>query len=122
MENMHILLVRVSRERFPYGTAEITPPVAGKFSLFPVLDIEKIAVFSIWSFTGFFKPFMLVGTVVYHQVHQDIHLTFICLSDQFVHIFHSTESRINIIIIGNVISLVCKGGRIDRGNPQDIHA
>src|SRR5699024_8141509 len=81
MENMHILLVWMPRERFPYRTAEIAPPIAGEVSLFPFFYIEKIAVFPAAVSAGFFQPFMFIGTVIYHKIHQNIHITFLSFSD-----------------------------------------
>ena len=118
---MHILLIRMSRERFPYRTAEITSPVAGKLAFLPVLDIEEISVFSaaraappanraerpaanasskaVPFFLIISKTLMFIGTVIYNQVHKDIHIPFLCFFDELFHIFHGAEGRVNTVIV-----------------------
>ena len=113
MKDMKILFVR-ARERFPYGTAEAGAPVAGP-SVFLVGKVKKLSVRTVRILFCRFKPGMLVGAVVDHQIHQQIHTALFCLGDQFVHIFHGAEPWIDGVIIGNVVALICQGRFIDRG-------
>ena len=120
MKDMKILFVR-ARERFPYGAAEAGAPVAGP-SVFLVGKVKKLSVRTVRILFCRFKPGMLVGAVVDHQIHQQIHAALFCLGDQFVHIFHGAEPWIDGVIIGNVVALICQGRFIDRGKPEHIHA
>ena len=99
VEQVHILLVRTAGKGFPYGAAEITSPVAGQFSFFSILYVEEIAVLPVRVSAGFLEPLMFVGTVVYHQVHKNIHAAFFCFFQQKVHIFHGAEGRVYLIVI-----------------------
>ena len=120
VEYMEILFIRMSRKLFPYRTTEIAPPVAGSLVILFVPDIKEISILSVRILNGLLKPLMLIGAVIYHQIHKDVHLSFFRFCDQPVHILHGPKPRINRIIICNVISLVCKGRFIDRGKPEDI--
>ena len=98
MENMQILFI-CSWKIFPYRSAEIRTPVSWKFSFFLVTQIEEITIFTIRILTCFFKPFMFIRTMVYNKIHQNVHISLLSLSNQFIHICHGSEARINIIII-----------------------
>ena len=98
MKNMQILFI-CSRKIFPYRSAEIGTPVSWKFSFFLITQIEEITIFTIRILTCFFKPFMFIRTVVYNKIHQNVHISLLSLSNQFIHICHGSEARINIIII-----------------------
>ena len=106
MEHMQILFI-CSRKIFPYRSAKIGTPVSRKFSFFLITQIEEITVFSIRILACFLEPFMFIRTMVDNKVHQNIHISFLCFSDQLVHVCHSPETRVNIIIVRNIISLVC---------------
>ena len=120
VEYMEILFIRMSRKFFPYRTTEIAPPVAGSLVILFVPDIKEISILSVRILNGLLKPLMLIGAVIYHQIHKDVHLSFFRFCDQPVHILHGPKPRINRIIICNVISLVCKWRFIDWGKPEDI--
>ena len=98
MEYMEILLIG-SRQILPYRTTEIGAPVGRQFPFFLISQVKIFSVLSIRIFTGFFEPFMFIGTMVYNQIHQDVHISLLRFRDQFIHIFHGSETRINIIII-----------------------
>ena len=117
---MEILFIRMSRKLFPYRTTEIASPVAGSLIILFVTDIKEISILSVRILNGLLKPLMLIGAVIYHQIHKDVHFSFFGFCDQTIHILHGPKPRINRIIICNVISLVCKGRFIDWGKPEDI--
>ncbi len=117
---MKIIPVRVWNW-FPHRTAKIRSPVTWQL---PILFLLKIKIFSILTFgvcTSFPKPFMLIGTMIDHQIHHNTNPPFFCLFNQSVHIFHGSKHRINLIVICNVISLICTGRQIHRGNPYQVN-
>ena len=111
----------MARQLIPGRPAEIGAPVCRQFSVLPFFaDVEEVAVPAVRILAGLPEPFVLIGTMVDDQVHQDIHISLLCLCDQFLHIFHGPEARINPIVIGNVIALVRQRGFIDRRQPDDV--
>ena len=110
-----------ARNRFPDIAAEIRAGIVDGLSVFALTDIKIIAVFTLRVSHGFFKPFVFTGTVIDNQIHQHIHISFLCFCDQFIKFLHSTELLTNGIIIRNIISLINKGRAVDRGKPQNIY-
>ena len=51
-----------------------------------------------------------------------IHLALFCLLNQRFHILHGTKARINLIVIGDIISLVRQRRLVHRRNPENIHS
>ena len=68
------------------------------------------------------EPFVLVGAVVHHQVHDDRHAAAPGLRQQQVKVLHGAEFLRNAVIVGDVVPLVHKGRLIDGGEPDDVHA
>ena len=56
---------------------------------------------------------MLIGAVVYYQVHHQFDASFVHLSDHPVKVFHCSEIGHDILIIGDIISIVIVRGFID---------
>ena len=98
VEYMQILFVG-SRQILPGRTAEVGTPVGGKFPFLLISQIEEIAVFPVRILAGFLEPFMLVGAVIYHQIHQYVHISLLRFCDQPVHVFHGAEAGIDRIVI-----------------------
>ena len=122
MKNMEILFVRMPGKRLPHRTSEIAAPVAGKgLPLFSVPDVEKVSVFSIRILHCFLKPFMLIGTMVHHKIHQNVHIPFFCFHDQPLHVLHGTKARINAVIVRNIIALICQRRFVHGGNPHNVY-
>ena len=101
MEDMQILLV-CSREVLPYGTAEVRTPVGGKPALLLISTIAEISVFSVRVLAGFPEPLMFIGTMVYNQVHHDVHVLVFGLFDYPLYICHRAEVWVGVLVIGYV--------------------
>ena len=114
VEHMEIVFVLMPRKLLPDRTAKIGSPVAGELPVLHGLDVEELSVLSIRIFACFFEPLMLIGAVIDDQVHQDIHIPLFCLSEKPVHVLHRAETRINAVIIRDIITLVGKRRDIDR--------
>ena len=122
VEHVKVQLVRPGKF-LPAGAPEVGPPVGGKRSVrIPVPEIEELSVLSLRVRAGLLKPLMLIGAVVDHQVHQDIHIPLLRLGDQLLHIRHGAESGVNVVIIRDIVSLIGEGRFIDGGKPENIHA
>ena len=87
-----------------------------------VLNIEVFSVFPIRILTGLPEPYVLVGAVVHHQVHDYVQIPFFCLGQELIHVLHGAETRINRVVVGDVISLIRQRGAVDGRQPDDIHA
>lgn len=119
MKDMKILFVR-SRQVFPNRAAEIGTPVCRKTPLRFIPQIKEISIFSVRVLAGFPKPLMFVGTMVYDQIHQDIHAAFFCLCDQAFHVLHCAEAWINVVIIRDIVSFIGKRGAVAGRKPDDV--
>ena len=122
MESVEVDLVRMPGQQVPAGSAEVAAQVAGEFFAFvPVANIKELPERPVGILTGFSEPLMLVRTVVHHQVHHDGNPVSASLRNQFLHICHSAETRIYIIIVGNIIALVCQRRAVTGGKPYDFN-
>ena len=110
----------MARKWFPDTAAEVGTPVAWQFSVRTVFNIKILSVLSIRIFAGFFEPFVLIRAVIDDEIHQDVHIAFLGLSNQTVHIVHGTEARVDIIIIGNIVALICERRAVDRREPDNV--
>ena len=72
------------------------------------LQIKKSAVFPLRILTSPAEPLVLIRAVVDDQVHDDVQIPLCGLGQKTVHILHSAEAGIDIIIVGNVVSLICQ--------------
>ena len=117
---MQIKLILISWDFLPYTAAKIRSPICWWLSIFPLFDIKIGSIFSIWICHCFLKPFMLAGTMVYNQIHQKIHVSFLCLINQTFHIFHRSKHRIDRIIIRDIVTVIHHWRMIHRRYPQNI--
>ena len=65
---------------------------------------------------------MFIGAVVDDKIHKDTDIPSVSLPEEFIHVFHSAEPRIYIVIIRDIISLVSERGDVNRTQPDDIDA
>ncbi len=68
------------------------------------------------------EPGVLVGRVVHDQIHDDPQTTSVRFGEQFVHVFHRAEQRIDGLIVGDVVAVVVLRGLVYRRQPQHVHA
>ena len=88
--------------------SSLTPNVVISLGIFLVL-------------TALHKPGMLIGAVVYHQVHHNLNAFFMGLFQKSIKVSHGTELFHDIFIVGNIIAVVIVGRTIYRGKPDDIN-
>ncbi len=65
---------------------------------------------------------MLVRGVVHHHIHHDADIALLRFGDELVKIGESALLRIDIFVVGDVVSEVDLRRRIDRGEPDRVHA
>ena len=119
MKSMKIIFIG-SRNRLPDASSEVGTPVTWQLSVFLLRNIEIFSVLSVRIGTCLLEPLMLIGAVVDNQIHDDVHITLFGLCKQAVHRFQITKKRIDIIVIGDVVSLIHKWGLVYRRNPDNI--
>ena len=125
MEHMKIvhIFILMSGNFIPYAAAEIGTPVVGSAAVFlSLFKIEEFTVLSLRILTGLYEPFMLIGAMVYNQIHQNVHITFFCFLQKPVDILDGAEAGIDVIIIGNIIALVRQRRTEAGGQPDDVHS
>ena len=71
--------------------------------------------------TALHKPGMLIGAVVYHQVHHNLNAFFMGLFQKSIKVSHGTELFHDIFIVGDIIAVVIIGRTINRGKPDYIN-
>ena len=60
--------------------------------------------------------------VVDDEVHDDAHAELVGASDELIKGVQIPEQRINVLIVGDVVAVVCLRGAVDRADPHDIDA
>ena len=118
---MQVIFVR-SRHRLPRISAKIRAVIARLPAVFFLHKVEVICIFAIRICQRLFEPFMLVGTVVHHQIHHNVHASLFCLGKQLVKLLHRSEFLRDRVVVGNVIPLIHKGRFINRREPDDVNA
>ena len=68
------------------------------------------------------EPGMLVGGVVHHQVHDQLHAAGVQLRDQLVQVGQRAEERIDVGVIADVVAVVVHRRPVDRRHPHHVHA
>ena len=95
----------------PSQSLELAEPVVGRQTL--SLYSERVtpdiivAVGIVPAFPALQEPRMLVGCMVYDEVHEDIHSEFMGLVQNFFELIQCTVIGMDVSVVGNVISVVC---------------
>ena len=110
-----------TRNRLPDASSEIRPVIAGCTAVPALFKVEIVRVLAVWIGKRLLKPFMLVGAVVDHQVHNDLDPPLLRLGQKLIELLHGAELRGNLIVIGNIVPLVHKGRLVDRRYPYNIN-
>ena len=105
----------------PGASAKIRPVVAGLLSILSFHKMKIPGILAVRILQRFLKPLMLIRTVVYNQIHQDIHSPLLRLGKKFIKLLHSAEFLRNLIIIRNVIPLIHKRRPVDWRQPDNIN-
>ena len=119
---MQIVGVLRSFHLFPNRSAEIGTPVV---RLVPVYSLFKVKILGERSLRIRYrlpKPLMLITAMVYHKVQENIHIPLLRLGNQLLHVFIGAESRINLVVILNIIALVGKRRKKAGRNPDNINS
>jgi len=65
---------------------------------------------------------MLVGTVVQHQVQDDVNAAAVGFVQEQVKILHTAKLRVYVEIVRNIIAKIHIGGRVDWRKPDAVNA
>ena len=68
------------------------------------------------------EPRVLVGGVVHHQVHDQLHAAGVQLRDQLVQVGQRAEQRVDVLVVADVVAVVVHRRAVDRGHPHDVDA
>ena len=122
VEQMQIDAVVVAGELCPHAAAEIAAPVVGQLlALVPGTDVEILSVRAVGILAGLAEPLVLIGAVIYHQIHHDGHAALFALGDQALHVLHGAEAGVDIVIVGNIIPLIRHRRTVHRRKPENFH-
>jgi len=84
-----------------------------------------IAVFRVRTTARLSKPWMPVGSVIDHQIHDDAYTSLVRPVRKFDEIAQRAVARIHPVIVRDIISIVAAGRRLkrhqpDRRNPEPV--
>ena len=121
VEGMQIVKILVPGKLVPDRTSEAGAPVAGERTVRPSLfDVEELPIASVRIRAGFFEPFMLIRAMVDYQIHENADIAFFRFSDELVHVRHGAETRIDAVVVSDVVALIRKRRDIAGGQPDDV--
>ena len=100
------VILSAFRHPFPCRAAEGRLQIIRILSLHAVTPYIKIMIGIILAFFRLQEPGMLIRTVVQNQIHDNTDPPFLRFRNQFIHILQLTENRINILIIGDIITII----------------
>ena len=109
-----------ARYRLPDAASEIGTVIAGGTAVFSFFKVEVVCIFAVWICKCLLKPFVLVRAVVDYQIHHDRNPSLFRLGQELVELLHGTELRCDLIVIGDVVSLIHKWRLVNRGYPYNI--
>ena len=58
--------------------------------------------------------------MIHDKVHQNADAAFFCLRNQLLHVLHRSKRRVDIHVIGNIVSVIHHRGCKHRTEPDDI--
>ena len=120
-KHMQIIQIR-PRHRLPCASAEIGTVIARLLAVFPFYKMKISRILSVRICKSLLKPLVLIGAMIDDEIHQHIHAPLLRLGEQFIKLFHCAELFRDLVVIGNVISLVYKRRLIDRGKPDNVNS
>jgi hypothetical protein len=68
------------------------------------------------------EPRVLVGGVVDHQVHHQLHAAVVDRGQQRVEVGQRAERRLDVLVVADVVAGVVLRRPVDRGQPDDVDA
>ena len=119
-ELMHIELIKL-RNPLPDGAAETGSQVVRRASFLAVPPYIVIMIRIIFAFQSFLEPVMFIGGVIQYQIHDDTDAMLFGFRDQAVHIFQTSEDRVNILVVGDVVAVIILWRTINRGEPDGVN-
>ena len=66
------------------------------------------------------EPRVLVGGVVDHEVHQQLHAAPMDVGQQLVEVLESAEQRVDVLVVADVVAVVVHRRAVDRRQPDDV--
>ena len=106
----------------PGRPSETCPPVIGRIPVF--LSFPPYIIIPVWiilRLPAFHKPLMLIGSMVYHQIHHNPDSPLMGFRQHLIKILHRSELIHNIPVIADIIPIVIIGRLIYRRQPNHIH-
>ena len=106
----------------PCRPAKTCAPVVGRcLIVLPFTPDIVIAVCIILRLPAFHKPFMFIGGMVHHQIHDDADASFMGCRQHLVEVLHCAEFFHDRLIVTDIIAVVVIGRLIHRREPDHIN-
>ncbi len=106
----------------PCTAGKTRAPVIRGIAVFPVFPYIPVPVRIVPAFAAFNEEGVLGGGVVDDKVNHHFHAPGVHFAQETVKILHGAEFRVDPPVIGDIIAVVIVRGRIERRNPDHIHA
>jgi hypothetical protein len=81
-----------------------------------------ISIFRIWIGARLLEPWMLVRGVIHYQIDQNTNAALFCAVGKLDEIAERTVPRIDIVIVGDVVTIVSTRRSLKRHQPNRGHA
>ena len=106
----------------PGAAPEHRGPVVGLLPVHRVVPDVVVGLVVVPGGAGLHEPGVLVGGVVHHQVHNQLHAPAVAGVPQALPVLHGAEFLHDLLVPGDVVAVVVVGGLIDRREPDGVYA
>ena len=127
-EQVHVPLARGAiwlGDAGPSGRAEVADQLGwANLTVLTLAVAEDVAVAlrrALWCLECSLEPFVLVARVVRHDVNKDTDACGVQGLEHGVELFEGSDARVDVAIVGNVITAVGKLGWVERAEPHGVN-
>ena len=94
----------------PCRPSEDRAHIVWEYTLLPISPYIIVMVWIVLALFCLLKPSVFIGRMIQHKIYHNADISFSCLPNQLLHIIQTSKHRINILIIGNIISVIILRG------------
>ena len=107
--------------KLPSTSGKAGAPVIGKLAVFAFPPDVVITVRIVNGFPALNKPGMLVGSMVYHQIHNEAEAVGMGRGQHLIKILHRAKFLHDGLIIADIVAIVIVRRLVNRRKPDHVH-